>query len=546
MNWSIIWELTKINLLYSNPQVLTAVKKKKAKHPDDKLSTYKAVLKSQLLSTVIFLFIYIFMFLGIDFKQYPGYFTYYVALFFVLSTVTCFTALYTIFYDSNDLKLYSHLPIKSSEIYIAKAIAALGMGSMFLMPIIPLFFIAYWQILGNPFLALLLTPFLFLVLFASSLIIALYLNSVIGKVILKSPRRQLISALLLFVSTFGSIALIFLINITNNMRMTSDSKVLADRDIIPYFIGYHSIISQPFSLQTLVHFWLPLMIVIVLGFGIYSKIMPHYYQDALYSTPSEGKRKKKIQRRDYSNESLRHVMIRHHLSTLQNATLLTQTFIMPLIFVISFLYPVISNAKAISQFLTADYFGISMVIGSILAIFGTTPSTFLGVGISLEKENFTYLKTLPISLKSFIKEKYLVLYACQAVLPLIVYTSFVAFVLHLHIVHMIALVISYLLMSFVFGQLMFKRDYNYLYLNWQDMTQLFTRGGNQWYMMGMIFGGMILSFIIIGLAIYLSNLLHAILAVNILLGLLVLWVIGVLQIFVKKSFWNRLDHIKEL
>lgn len=31
MNWSTIWELTKINILYSNPQSLTALKKQQEK-----------------------------------------------------------------------------------------------------------------------------------------------------------------------------------------------------------------------------------------------------------------------------------------------------------------------------------------------------------------------------------------------------------------------------------------------------------------------------------------------------------------------------------
>ena len=47
MNWSTVRELVKINILYSNPQTVTAVKRKQEKNPRKNFSTYKSVIRQQ-------------------------------------------------------------------------------------------------------------------------------------------------------------------------------------------------------------------------------------------------------------------------------------------------------------------------------------------------------------------------------------------------------------------------------------------------------------------------------------------------------------------
>ena len=74
MNWKIIWELVKINILYSNPQTLTALKKKQERKPNKKFSAYKSMFQQQAIMIAVFMVIYLFMFVGMDFARYPYYF----------------------------------------------------------------------------------------------------------------------------------------------------------------------------------------------------------------------------------------------------------------------------------------------------------------------------------------------------------------------------------------------------------------------------------------------------------------------------------------
>ena len=73
MSYRTIWELIKINILYSNPQALTTVQKKREKNPDKQIAAYKTVLKQQLFLLILFLFVYSTMFLVVDYSKSSGY-----------------------------------------------------------------------------------------------------------------------------------------------------------------------------------------------------------------------------------------------------------------------------------------------------------------------------------------------------------------------------------------------------------------------------------------------------------------------------------------
>lgn len=86
---------------------------------------------------------------------------------------------------------------------------------------------------------------------------------------------------------------------------------------------------------------------------------------------------------------------------------------------------------------------------------------------------------------------------------------------------------------------MYKRDYKNLVLNWQDITQLFSRSGGQWLSFGLMMGDFFLGAILIGLTVFLSLVTNA-LAVNLVLVILVVFAGLLLQVFLHKSFWARL------
>ncbi|HHK0727644.1 ABC transporter permease [Streptococcus pyogenes] len=542
MNWSTIWELIKINILYSNPQSLANLKKRQEKHPKENFKAYKSMMRQQALMIAMFLVIYLFMFIGVDFSHYPGLFSFDVAMFFIMSTLTAFSSLYTIFYESNDLKLYIHLPVTSEELYIAKIVSSLGMGTVFLMPLISLLLIVCWQLLGNP-LSILVAIVLFLVLLVSSMVLAIYINAWVGKIIVRSRKRKLISTIMMFVSTFGAFVLIFAINISNNKRTMMDG-VFTDYPTIPYFKGFYDVVQAPFATVALLNFWLPLLLILAMVYGIVTKVMPTYYREAFYiSNENKVKQTKKPVNRPHQNQSLAQLLRKHHLLTLQNATLLTQTYLMPLMYVMLFIGPSLSRGTGFFKHISPDYFGVALLFGVSLGVMCATPTSFIGVGISLEKDNFTFIKSLPITLKKFLLDKFCLLVGLQLIVPMVIYLVFGLFVLHLHPLLTIAFCLGYALSLIVQGELMYRRDYRLLDLKWQDMTQLFTRGNGQWLTMGFIFGNLIVTGVVGFGAVIIANIIQQPLLISILLSCLTLMVLGIAHLWIQKTFWQSLEKL---
>ncbi|MFS6335599.1 ABC transporter permease, partial [Streptococcus agalactiae] len=510
MNWSRIWELVKINILYSNPQTLSALRKKQEKHPKKEFSAYKSMFRNQLFQILLFSIIYVFLFVSLDFKEYPGYFTFYIGIFTLVSIIYSFIAMYSVFYESDDVKQYAYLPIKSEELYVAKIFATFGMSVTFLMPILTLMIVAYWRIIGGP-LAVLLAIINFAILFLSVTVISLYINSLIGRAIIRSANRKLISTILISLATFGAIVPLLFVNMTSQKMVQGKLQDIAP---IPYVRGYYDIVTAPFSMESLLNYYLPLLIILFLIGAIYKWVMPRYYQELLYGQVKQRKVHRQI---DFSKrESINKTLVKHHLSSLQNATLLTNTFLMPLLYLAMFIVPILNNGKEIGRFFNENYFGIAFLAGILIGSLCVMPASIVGVGISLEKSNFYFIKSLPISFSYFLKHKFVTLITLQLAVPTFIYFLVGFFLLKLSILVLLSFILGLVFMGLIEGQFIYRRDYKHLFLNWQEVTQLFNRGLGQWLLVGSLFGMMIIGSFLIGISIFWSMVWNTV-AVNIII-----------------------------
>ncbi|HFR2929993.1 TPA: ABC transporter permease [Streptococcus agalactiae] len=533
MNWSRIWELVKINILYSNPQTLSALRKKQEKHPKKEFSAYKSMFRNQLFQILLFSIIYVFLFVSLDFKEYPGYFTFYIGIFTLVSIIYSFIAMYSVFYESDDVKQYAYLPIKSEELYVAKIFATFGMSVTFLMPILTLMIVAYWRIIGGP-LAVLLAIINFAILFLSVTVISLYINSLIGRAIIRSANRKLISTILISLATFGAIVPLLFVNMTSQKMVQGKLQDIAP---IPYVRGYYDIVTAPFSMESLLNYYIPLLIILFLIGAIYKWVMPRYYQELLYGQVKQRKVHRQI---DFSKrESINKTLVKHHLSSLQNATLLTNTFLMPLLYLAMFIVPILNNGKEIGRFFNENYFGIAFLAGILIGSLCVMPASIVGVGISLEKSNFYFIKSLPISFSYFLKHKFVTLITLQLAVPTFIYFLVGFFLLKLSILVLLSFILGLVFMGLIEGQFIYRRDYKHLFLNWQEVTQLFNRGLGQWLLVGSLFGMMIIGSFLIGISIFWSMVWNTV-AVNIIILIIGLLILSICQYLLLKNFWKKL------
>ena len=195
MNWNHVWELFKINLLYANPQAVTNLQKRQEKKKKANFSIVNAMLRQQLLILIIFTVVYSYLFVGVDYKANPGVLTLYLLTFSVMGLLQTFTALYSTFYDSKDSKAYLPLPLKPSEVFLAKTLSGSMVGMTFMVPILSLLILAYWQFIGP--LGIVVGLLSFIVSLFINLVFSVILSNSVGTLIVRSSRQKLYSTILM-------------------------------------------------------------------------------------------------------------------------------------------------------------------------------------------------------------------------------------------------------------------------------------------------------------------------------------------------------------
>ena len=189
MNWNHVWELFKINLLYANPQAVTNLQKRQEKKKKANFSIVNAMLRQQLLYFNLFLRLYIaIFFVGVDYKANPGVLTLYLLTFSVMGLLQTFTALYSTFYDSKDSKAYLPLPLKPSEVFLAKTLSGSMVGMTFMVPILSLLILAYWQFIGP--LGIVVGFLSFIVSLFINLVFSVILSNSVGTLIVRSSSSK--------------------------------------------------------------------------------------------------------------------------------------------------------------------------------------------------------------------------------------------------------------------------------------------------------------------------------------------------------------------
>lgn len=261
MNWKHVWELFKINLLYANPQAVTSLQKRQKKKKKANFSIVNAMLRQQLLILIIFTIIYSYLFVGIDYKANPGVLTLYLLTFSVMGLLQTFTALYSTFYDSKDSKVYLPLPLKPSEVFLAKNLSGFMVGMTFMVPILSLLILAYWQFIGP--LGIPVGLFAFILCLFVNLVLSVVLANSIGTMIVRSSRQKLYSSILMILSTILIMLPIMMVGFLNGYIKGAGH---VNFPLLPYLRGYYDVVAAPLSMETLLNLYLPIGLVFILSY----------------------------------------------------------------------------------------------------------------------------------------------------------------------------------------------------------------------------------------------------------------------------------------
>lgn len=478
-------ELAKVNMIYANPQMIEKRRNKEAKKGTaSKVSAYMYILGQNVLLLVLFLFLFGFLFSNIDLALYPGMFTAFMITIVLMALLQGFYLIFNLFYDSKDMAHYLPLPFKASEVFAAKVSVLVFMLLPYLIPLWILFILLGLDS-GNALLIILPSSFvLFLLVMAVVLASAIVLVHLITKLPLFEKHKQGVTTGLYALSSIGMVVAVYFLSNRATTSIEMSAGVLPDMAVIPFVDAFHRIFLMPGSLAAWIGILGWILVLAVLSFIVFKWVVPSFYQaeQTISVEPSSSAKKKvKIKRSGVAVQrsgSINQTLFKYNLGLIQDGTLMMQFLSSKLLLPLVFIGPTLASGPDLAA-VPILFWPVFFFAGLMYTVLTLNAISIVGVIISLDRENFLYLKSLPFSMEQYLRQKFLFAFGIELIIPVllaIVLMVFFQVPLLFGVLFLAGLIVGTLVLSHYY----FVRDYRLLDLEWQNLTDLFSRGAGTW------------------------------------------------------------------
>ena len=474
MNLQAVRKLVKLNLLYAvAPAQLAAYRQKQEKNPLKKIDIPKKILRSQLMIGLIYIaFFGVLNSLVNPIGNNPTLFANMISIFSAFTFSQSFIAFYNVFYESKDLTSYRPYAFREVEIILGKAISVMMVALMGLGPIIAYFIVLPIQY-GKDFwytIPLMIINCFILLVFLGVFIFTLvhYLTSLS---FFKKHKNIISNILLGFVSVFSGLLYILISNHNSVSILTKQ-----ERAFIPPFEAFYAMILHPLSLDGMIGYIGWIGITVLLLVNIYYKILPTFYEKAM-EVSSIQQYSKRV--RSFSLDNFSKLVRKYHIQLMKEGSIIVQGIIAPSILPFLMLLPMIFSVTRegvnLTEFFTFRFLLSYLLFALLFAMTNSFGNNLTSIGFSLERENFEYLKVLPIDMKKYAREKFKVLFLSQSSVPILL-LSIVLLVLRMPVLLVLTIIVTWFSISFGLSAWGFERDYRLRVTNWSNIVELQSRG----------------------------------------------------------------------
>ena len=249
--------------------------------------------------------------------------------------------------------------------------------------------------------------------------------------------------------------------------------------------------------KTYTYLIITIILAIISFFTTYVFVVKKYMKD-LYrisgSTYTSSSKTVKIKENTNSTSTtLFSKLIKRNVKLLLNSTISSTVFTNLLITLGIFIIPIIEIRKHGGITLPPIFYPVAMTIGFTLALYiNSNPMNFTSIAISLEKQDYYFLKSLPFDFKKYLKIKLAIATCLQLSFGLFALIMMLI-ITETPILLAIVTIISYIISSLVFSFYSYTSDYKKLYLNWNTITDLANRSSiNQVLLTILAFGAILL------------------------------------------------------
>ena len=521
MRLKVIKKLVDINILYSSKEAnLANLRKKQAKNPGKKVNVSARVLSSYIFSSLLMLFMFINIAFRFPFEEMPSFFSTMVAILLVLAFSTSFTAFYNVFYESKDLASYRPYAFKESEIIIAKGLSVLLPALAGIVPILAYFLVLYIRLAPSLWLGLPLMLLSLALLFVSVTLVMVVAVHFLAQTTVFRKYQSIFSNVMIGIGVLIPLIYVFF------LQSTSGRIVDKVRDI-PFLLYpihlFYKIAVEPFSTEAILGLLAWIGLTFFLLYLSKKKVFPRFYDVILLN--SEEKVKKERRSKEgilTTKKGFFRMALRCHLSLLGQGTgvitvLFTSAFL-PYLMMIG-LISKIRDSQIVPD-IHPPYWLPLFFVGMHIAVLNNNITSLPSIGLSLERENFHFLKSLPFDFARYLKIKFWILVVVQSLLPILILLG-ISLYLGLHILSMIYLLVAWFLASVILSCHHYFKDFKNLSTNWGSITELLNRSNGIVATVLLVIYSVILVALVIG-SLFLVRSLSPILAISLGVGALIL------------------------
>ena len=477
MRFNALKSLIRTNIIYTTaPANLSRFRQKQAKNPGKKINVSRQLIMTYLLTSLLYLVLFGLMSAFQSLVDHPGIFSNMVSVFSLMVLSQGFLSFYNVFYESKDLQSYRPYAFSESEIVIGKSFSVVLTVLIGALPIIA--YMTNLQIQsGNPVWLAIPIALISLVILGSVLAFGI-LAAVhfITKTAAFRQHKRVASNILLGVTNFLIFASIILMNSQNRV---------AGGNVVTYFPpmeAFHHFGVDPFAPRSLLEISLWALLAIVLFSIVKWKVLPEFYEAALKTSETVNKKKRVRKLQLGSQKSFPKFVWDYQISLISDGSVFLQSVFMssamPYFFILPGLMGFLQGSGySLSPYLTPKYLIPLILITTFIAMFNAGSSNLTMIGISLERENFSYLKVLPFDMKGYLQLKFWDLFLIQSILPLLIFVVVNLFI-GTHWFSLLVMIVVWFSCCLAWSIWGYQRDYRNLVTNWTNVTELFNRSNN--------------------------------------------------------------------
>ena len=478
MRFNRILTLVKTNLIFATqPAQLQNYRKKQAKNPSKPVNVAMKTLTQQLLFAVMF---------GVLFgipgaisgRSYPPLqFASTVFLFLMILISQALPAVYNVFYESKDFESYLPYAFTELEVVLGKSFSIVVATLQGFLPIVMLFGIHVYFSGGNFLLTIPIALIGALVLSATVYVLMFLLCFFLAKIPLFRKYQSVIANILIFGISLGAIIgyqMILSKSVVNTL-ITGEMPLF-----LQPVLAFYKAILNPFDMSVYPTIGLVILVFVAILLLVKFIVLPNFYE-AVSQTSSSNVKIERVKEMELDGNKLStKFMIRYTLRQLMEGSVLTQTIIAAGILPYLLLLPTVLSFSggpaeySFMNFLNLNTFLPFAMLITFIAFFNTGGNNLLAVGISLERENYYYLKVLPFDMHQFLERKFWILFAIQSAIPVILMTV-ICTVLRLPIYMTCGIILSWGIISLGLSRWGYARDLKLFTPTWTNVIELLNR-----------------------------------------------------------------------